>query len=189
MTGGINRAPHTYAFAGVIWICGLAGSGKTTLAGALTSALSDDVANLLLIDGDTFRKVYMPHAGYSRDERLRVAHAIHNEAWQKAVCGTLCVVATISLFHEIHGANRAASARFKLPFFISLIDTPKYLRDIRRPSLSSHNLHVVGADIPAEFPNTVDHHYINNSSLDALTAQALAIRQQWISGTTNAQRS
>jgi adenylylsulfate kinase-like enzyme len=179
MTGVVSAAGGADVASGVIWVCGLAGVGKTTLSRTLVSLLEGDGCDVVLIDGDRFRRTQMPQAGYTRDERLRVARGIHVHAWCCATVGSVCVVATISLFDEIHEANRAASDRFNLPLLVSQIDAPQHLRVVRRPEFHSGAGHVVGVDIAAEFPVNPDHHFVNMGSRDALSAQAQIIRCQW----------
>jgi cytidine diphosphoramidate kinase len=174
---------------GVIWICGLAGSGKTTLSRALFESLKTDVARIELIDGDIFRMTHMPEVGYDRGARLRVARAIHERAWKFATEGALSIVSTISLFHEIHDANCIASAHFNLPLLIALIEAPQQLRDLRRPKLATSRAPVVGLDIEPEYPAKVDHHYVNDDSEHAVVGQAEMMRQRWLAHNARAEAS
>lgn len=92
----------------VIWITGLSGSGKTTLATALTHRLRADDQAVVLLDGDELREVFGA-AGLAHDRRARMklagqyAHLCRVIAAQ----GVIVVIATISLFKEIHAWNRA----------------------------------------------------------------------------------
>ncbi len=121
----------------------------------------------------------MPHVGYSRDERIRVAQQIVEHAWRIALNGGLCVVATISLFTEIHEANRGRSNRLKLPLLVSLIESHERMRHDRRPHLNALKSNVVGIDIAAELPHSPNHYYINDGSMEALLTQVTLIRDLW----------
>jgi adenylylsulfate kinase-like enzyme len=108
MTGERSGAGGGAEGGGVIWICGLSGAGKTTLSLEVARVMAAIHASVVRIDGDDFRHQCMPSAGYEREDRIRVARAIAQHAWALAQRGNLCVVATISLFSEIHDGNRAS---------------------------------------------------------------------------------
>ena len=164
---------------GVIWICGLAGVGKTTLATELTRLLRQTHASVALIDGDDFRNTQMPDAGYGRSDRLLVARAISGQAWENARQGSLCVVATISLFTEIHDGNRACEQTYRLPLVLSCLSAPAALLRTRRASLMHAATDVMGRHISAEMPCAPDHTFVNEGRIELLHAEALTLCQLW----------
>ncbi|MEO3431137.1 adenylyl-sulfate kinase [Pelagibius sp. CAU 1746] len=95
---------------GVCWITGLSGAGKSTLAKAVAERLRRRGKAVLLLDGDELREVFDavdPGAGnHGREERLALAFRYAR------LCGILArqeivvVIATISLFREVHDWNR-----------------------------------------------------------------------------------
>lgn len=172
MTGGASAG-------GVIWICGLSGVGKTTLSAEVVRLMRAEHPNVNQLDGDDFRKRYMPQAGYEREDRLGVARAISNAAWLSAQSGALCVVSTISLFTEIHQANRACEAALKLPLTVTLITAPTTLLLARRAALMEHAINVVGIDINAEFPDAPDHQCLNDGDINDLRLEAVRIGALW----------
>ena len=90
----------------VIWITGLPGSGKTTLARALYKKLRKKSPGVILIDGDMIRAVCSNDLSYSRKDRLKSAYRI-SKLCKIFSDQELCVVcSTVSLFHEIHEWNR-----------------------------------------------------------------------------------
>lgn len=165
---------------GVIWICGLSGVGKTTLATELARLMREVHGSVAAVDGDDFRKNFMPEAGYERSDRLVVARSISKLAWSTARQGSLCVVATISMFTEIHDNNRACEQTYQLPLLVSLLSAPKTLRLARRPSLMHDNVNRVGTHIKAELPGTPDHTFVNDGHLESLRGEALILRQRWL---------
>ncbi|MFC1506149.1 adenylyl-sulfate kinase [Thermoproteota archaeon] len=62
----------------VIWLTGLPGSGKTTVAEKLVAILRKKEAKVEMLDGDQVRKWLSPEAGFSKEDRerhlIRVAH-------------------------------------------------------------------------------------------------------------------
>ena len=95
----------------VIWITGLSGAGKSTLALALVERLRALDDTTLLLDGDELRGIFNVNEvdipDYGREKRidlgLRYAHLCNILASQ----GFTVVIATISLFEEVHHWNRA----------------------------------------------------------------------------------
>ena len=53
----------------VIWIIGLSGSGKTTIANLLFKKLKKKYSNIVHLDGDVVRQIYDDKIGYSIDDR------------------------------------------------------------------------------------------------------------------------
>jgi cytidine diphosphoramidate kinase len=166
---------------GVIWICGLSGVGKTTLAVEVARLLQEIHADVVRIDGDQFRRNFMPDASYTRDDRLTVARAISQYTWAQAQRGSLCVVATISLFTETHDSNRATARAHQLPFVQSLISAPDAVINARRAALMQSATHIVGTHIKAEWPDAPEHTFVNEGNVGALLAEAIVIRELWLS--------
>ncbi len=92
----------------VIWLTGLSGAGKTSIGRALTAKLKARGVFALMLDGDEVRQAIAdPHTGHGRADRLRNAYRICRLARLLESQGAVVVVATMSLFHEIHDWNRA----------------------------------------------------------------------------------
>jgi adenylylsulfate kinase len=90
----------------VVWITGLSGVGKTTLAVALRDALGHkDGKRPVIIDGDQIRAV-LDEPGYDLSTRKRLAFVYSRLARHLASQGFDVIVATISLFHDVHRWNR-----------------------------------------------------------------------------------
>lgn len=153
----------------VIWITGLSGSGKTTIATALVPRLRQSNLSALLLDGDAVRNVVDdPATGYDRSGRLANAYRIARLARMIAEQNTVVVVATMSLFHEIHDWNRR-----KLPgYFEVLLEVDLDILKRRDPkglyaaAENQQACNVGGLDLPVEMPASPDLTIDNNDDLD-----------------------
>ncbi len=95
----------------VIWITGLSGAGKSTLARDVVSRLRTDGQAVVALDGDELREVFCAIATnaehYGREGRLALALQYAQLCRVLAAQGLTVVIATISLFREVHAWNRA----------------------------------------------------------------------------------
>jgi adenylylsulfate kinase-like enzyme len=100
-----NRQAHVVE-PKVVWITGLAGAGKTTLADAVFARLKPRIGNLVRVDGDAMREICGNDLGYSEADRLKNAYRLSRFCqflWKQDLF-VLC--STISLFPEIWEWNR-----------------------------------------------------------------------------------
>ena len=97
-------------FGVVIWITGLSGAGKSTLAKDITQLLRVAGKPAVLLDGDELREVLgvgsQNNINFSRARRLDLALRYSNFCRMLASQGLFVVIATISLFKEVHRWNR-----------------------------------------------------------------------------------
>ena len=139
----------------VIWITGLSGAGKTTLGKALQGALPGSV----LLDGDALRDVLgVASSGFDRENRLGLALTYARFAKLVAEQGLTVIVATISLFHEIHTWNRG-----NLPGYVEVfLDIPLEICRERDPKglYAGQKLEtapqMAGAGVEINFPQAPD---------------------------------
>ncbi len=94
----------------VIWITGLSGAGKSTLASELTARLRALGDKVILLDGDELRDVFGATAvnaqNHGRRGRLDLAIQYSKLCRLISSQGYNVVIATISLFKEVHEWNR-----------------------------------------------------------------------------------
>jgi adenylylsulfate kinase len=93
-----------------IWITGLSGAGKSTVAQALMPFLQETKACSVLLDGDVLRDVFGAAAidgvNHSREGRVRLAMRYAYLCKILSQQGLTVVIATISMFAEVHSWNR-----------------------------------------------------------------------------------
>ncbi len=94
----------------VIWLTGLSGAGKTTLAERLCQHLRQKSAAVVLLDGDVMRAMFSQDQpdGRHHDRAARLALALKYSQLCKMLSeqGLTVVIATMSLFHIVHQWNR-----------------------------------------------------------------------------------
>lgn len=95
----------------VLWITGLSGAGKSTLARELAARLRAMGQPVVVLDGDELREVFGAVAAnarnHGREGRLALAMQYAHLCQIIARQDLTVVIATISLFHEVHAWNRA----------------------------------------------------------------------------------
>lgn len=90
----------------VIWITGLAGSGKTTLGKRLATELRSQGRPVVHVDGDSVRALMGSDLGYGTRDRIDNAYRIARLCRFLQVEGVLAVCSTMSLYPEIWQFNR-----------------------------------------------------------------------------------
>ncbi len=167
----------------VVWVIGLSGAGKTTLAGKVVEELRNSVSNVVLIDGDEIREVFGNDLGHTLADRRRNADRICRLGKFLEDQGIHVVCAILSLFPESREWNRNNLRKY----FEVFVDTP--LDDLKQRD--SKGLYarfekgeisnVAGLDL--FFPPPDAHLVIrNNGSRDELLSHAPVIAGRVLRG-------
>ena len=90
----------------VIWITGLSGAGKTTIARAVYQQILSLHQPCILLDGDHIRQLFGQDLGHSPKDRLVNANRLSRLCHLLSEQGVDVVCATMSLFKECHRWNR-----------------------------------------------------------------------------------
>lgn len=118
----------------VIWVTGLPGSGKTTLASQLkTWSLEKLGFCTLWIDGDDYRKLYSGTTGHSTKERETLTRHYLTHAQLAAQQGIRSIVSTFSAQVWVEEAIRSTVS----PSFIIMLEVSKDLRMAERGGVYS----------------------------------------------------
>ena len=145
-----------------IWITGLSGSGKTTLAAKICEILRNSGEMVVYLDGDQLREVFGVvdnfKINHGREARLSLAMQYAHLCQVIAEQGVTLVIATISMFKEVHKWNRDNLPNYfevflKVPIEELNNRDPKgiYLR-YERGELSD----VAGLDLEVDEPSSPD---------------------------------
>lgn len=111
----------TKVLPGVVWITGLPGVGKTTLARALVDTLFVKTGvRAVHLDGDSMRSA-LSTFDHRESARKKLALAYQGLAQILADQGFVVIVSTVSLFWEIHESNRERL----IGYFEVFLDIPR----------------------------------------------------------------
>ena len=130
--GSVSRSerPHRGA---TVWLTGLSGSGKSTVAVALEGLLVASGQPAYRLDGDNLRHGLNADLGFSaedRDENVRRAGEV---AVLLADAGVVALVPLISPYRAGRDRARAAHEAAGVPFVEVFVDTPIELCEQRDP--------------------------------------------------------
>lgn len=163
-----------------IWITGLSGAGKSTLARALSERLRARQQSVILLDGDELREVFgtassATVAAHNHDRAARLTLALQYGRLCHVLSeqGHTVIIATISLFREVHQWNRGHLANYyevylKVPLAELRRRDPK---GIYQRFDAGELSHVAGLDIAIDEPSQPDWLIQHDH---ALTAEQLA---------------
>lgn len=168
----------------VVWIIGLSGAGKTTLANEVVAHVRLKQRNIVLIDGDMVREVFGNDLGHTIKDRLTNARRICQLGKLLDDQGIHVVCAILSLFPETREWNRKNLKNYYEVF----IDAPiqdlvqRDEKGIYRKYNNGEIRNVAGMDIEFPRPYSADLVINNSNSRDALLVFAKAIAEKIAGG-------
>ena len=158
----------------VIWLIGLSGAGKTTLANKIVNDAQHKNHNVVLLDGDIIREVFDNDLGYSLEDRLVNAWRICKLGKFLSDQGVNVVCSILSIFPETREWNR----NHIQDYYEVYIDTPIDIL-INRDSKGIYErfnrgeiTNVAGMDLKFPIPSSADKVINNNKSEEEFLSNA-----------------
>ncbi|SQI38615.1 Adenylyl-sulfate kinase [Leminorella richardii] len=162
----------------VVWLTGLSGSGKSTVAGALELALHRRGVKTYLLDGDNVRHGLCRDLGFSESDRQENIRRVGEVAGLMVDAGLVAIAAFISPYRQ----DRAEIAQ-RLPagrFIEAFVDTPLEVCERRDPKGLYQKARrgeipaFTGIDLPYEPPLTPDVHLDGQRPVEELVGQLIS---------------
>lgn len=142
----------------VVWLTGLSGAGKTTLAEAIVRAAKPRLPDLVLVDGDVIRELFSAGLGFDEEARKLQIGRIQRLALFLARQNIAVIVAALYSHPDLLRWNRA-----NLPgYFEVYVDTPlatveaRDTKGLYSKARAGEVQHVVGLDLPWHAPEAPD---------------------------------
>ena len=117
-----------------LWLTGLSGSGKTTIADKLAERLREEGKKIVIIDADVIRKEVLPELGYSDEERHKIRQTIANVCHLLTKNGIINIASAIAATKESKdyaiqtgNKNKTCFAHSEIPSNKEQSINPKFL--------------------------------------------------------------
>jgi len=164
----------------VLWMTGLSGSGKSTIANAVEKKLARMNHHTFLLDGDNVRHGLNKNLGFTDADRIENIRRVGEVAKLMTDAGLIVITAFISPF--ISEREMVRNMVEPGSFFEIFIDTPLSVaenRDVKglyAKARSGHLKNFTGIDSPYEAPETPEI-YIDTTKMDIDEAAEQIIKQ------------
>jgi len=165
-----------------IWLTGLSGSGKSTVAAACEARLVAFDRPAYVLDGDNVRHGLNGDLGFSAADRAENVRRVGHVARLMADAGIVVLVPLISPYRADRDQIRALHAEAGLPFHEVFVDTPIELCEQRDPkglyakARAGELTGFTGIDDPYEPPERAELVLRpDDGDADAMAARVLAL--------------
>jgi adenylylsulfate kinase len=164
----------------VLWLTGLSGAGKTTLARRLLDVLAE-ARPAEILDGDQIRAVLCAELGFSRKDRDTNVGRIAFVARLLARQGVVVLVAAISPYREARAQARAAIEASGCPFIEVFVNasidclTRRDPKGLYKRALDGELPNFTGVSDPYEAPEAPD--VVVQTDRESIAASAETILQ------------
>lgn len=140
----------------VVWMTGLSGAGKTTIAMRLREILEERDRRVEVMDGDEIRKGLSSDLGFSKEDRDQHAQRVQFVSKLLARNGVIVLVALISPYREFRHRVRADISDFLEVFIDTSLDTciERDPKGLYAKALAGEIKDMTGLDDPYEEPET-----------------------------------
>ncbi|NEW38080.1 adenylyl-sulfate kinase [Nocardia cyriacigeorgica] len=143
-----------------VWLTGLSGSGKSTVAVELERRLVASGRPAFLLDGDNLRHGLNADLGFSAEDRVENVRRVGEVARLFAEAGVVAIVSLISPYRADRDRVRAVHDAAGVPFLDVFVDTPLEICESRDPkgmyakARAGEIRDFTGVDAPYEHPLT-----------------------------------
>ena len=141
----------------VVWMTGLSGSGKSTIARGLEQALHSEGILSKLLDGDNLRTGLNKNLGFSEDDRLENIRRVAETAKLFLESGIVVICSFVSPTKEIRGnAEDIIGSDDFLEIYVEASFEECAKRDVKglyKKALNGEIKNFTGLDAPFEAPN------------------------------------
>ncbi len=164
-----------------VWLTGLPGAGKTTIASALEARLIDTGRGAYCLDGDNLRHGICDDLGFSRGDRETNVERVGELARLFADAGTVAIVALVSPYADCREKVRALHERDGLAFVEVYVNTPAEECERRDPkglyarAQNGDLREMTGVDAPYEPPRAPDVELTPEMDVSTATAAVLDV--------------
>ena len=152
----IRRNGHRGA---VVWLTGLSGAGKSTIAQALERELFQRNVNVYVLDGDNIRHGLNSNLGFSQEDRVENIRRVAEVANLMADSGQVVVTAFISPYRSDRARAREIALEGGNDFVEVFVDAPLEVCEQRDPkhlykkARAGEIKQFTGIDAPYEAPD------------------------------------
>src|SRR5664279_548371 len=165
----------------VVWLTGLSGSGKSTIAFAVERQLVAGRQPAVVLDGDNLRHGLNADLGFSEDDRRENIRRVAQVAVLFAESGVVALVPLISPYRSSRDAARSDAEAVSVPFIEVFVDTPIEECERRDPkglyakARAGELKHFTGIDDPYEAPTHPDLHLAPGPDPESAAATIAAL--------------
>ena len=156
----------------VIWIIGLSGTGKTTLATQVVQRIRDQNGKVVLLDGDLIRTLFNNDVDHTIEGRRRNAERLSALSKYLADQGINVVAAVLSIFPDWQRWNRDNIKNYNEVYLKSSMETllRRDIKNLYARAIKGEIKNVVGVDIPFPEPESPDLVLDNNTDRDEFSS-------------------
>lgn len=158
----------------VVWIIGLSGTGKSTLAGHAVSQMRQSGRKVVLLDGDVIRTLFGNDVDHTIEGRRKNAERLSHLSKFLSDQGIDVVAAVLSMFPEWRLWNRQNISDYAEVYMRASMETllARDIKNLYARALSGEITNVVGVDLPFPEPENPELVIDNDEALIDFSALA-----------------
>ncbi len=162
-----------------IWMTGLSGSGKSTIATAIEHTLVSSGRAAFMLDGDNLRHGLNADLGFSEEDRNQNVRRVGEVAKILAESGTVAIASLVSPYQAERDRVRRIHEEAGIPFYEVFVDTPLEECERRDPkglyakARAGEITNLTGIGAPYEAPERPD--LVTSPDLEEAVRQVLGL--------------